>query len=590
MSGQNWEVVGGGDKGGILIREGEGLASAQTKDRLSTGAIVQELELKGERLYYLLLQGTGPVIGWASIKLKDKDLLVKTDKAPKDVWGLSDEELMAKFGDETAAESGPVRPLPPFKKVELPAIEYGQMKEVSAQNAPGDYYGIPFPHTKDQILQWGSKWLTKAFVRCGVMAPDNEVTELSMVDVTASTSGGAGLKYLLKVKYKHDKPYLQTDLFVKLPHEPKGSDRYYVSVMWGHDRPETIFNIWQSPYVPFKVPKLYFCDICAKTTNYILITEQVKFAEKGTTEYKPGDIEASYHKMADWEMCDGGPMYYLALCRNLGKMAAYHKTGKLHPDTADMFPMPDVYAEVPKGMPGQEKDAKRMELGKFDAFILFLTKTAVAAFPKEITDQKFLEGFKDQSAVAMDYMAEIHCFCSGAGTSCPHDYVGLTHNNLQVDNAIFYRTDANEVDAGMLDWGVLACGPLISAVQGGCISGAQVHIFIEYRDKFIQAFIDSYAEHGGPKLDLDRMRLMSTLLIVQSAIGCPRNTMAINKDIGPKGWANITSLRDERVRSKWNAWAHCWGANNNLLLYQHLDAYSVFQQWLKDQGLPSKKD
>ena len=26
-------------------------------------------------------------------------------------------------------------------------------------------------------------------------------------------------------------------------------------------------------------------------------------------------------------------------------------------------------------------------------------------------------------------------YCSGAGTKNPHDYVGLTHNNLQIDNA-----------------------------------------------------------------------------------------------------------------------------------------------------------
>jgi len=80
---QMWEVVGGADKGGILVREGKETASAQTKDRLSTGALIEEIELAGERLNYKLVSGTGPEVGWISIKLPGKDLAVKTDKKPR---------------------------------------------------------------------------------------------------------------------------------------------------------------------------------------------------------------------------------------------------------------------------------------------------------------------------------------------------------------------------------------------------------------------------------------------------------------------------------------------------------------------------
>merc|ERR1719210_630458 len=84
-----WEVVGGGDKGGILIREGEALTSAATPDRLSTGSIVEELELKGERLHFKLVEGTGtgPAEGWASLKISGKDLLIpKEDIEPPGEW------------------------------------------------------------------------------------------------------------------------------------------------------------------------------------------------------------------------------------------------------------------------------------------------------------------------------------------------------------------------------------------------------------------------------------------------------------------------------------------------------------------------
>jgi len=82
---QMWEVIGGADKGGILVREGEALSSAQTKERLSTGALIEEIELIGERLHYKLVEGsgTGPAEGWVGLKLPGKVLVQKTFRKPR---------------------------------------------------------------------------------------------------------------------------------------------------------------------------------------------------------------------------------------------------------------------------------------------------------------------------------------------------------------------------------------------------------------------------------------------------------------------------------------------------------------------------
>jgi len=77
---KKWEIVGGADKGGIIVRSGLETTSPQCEERLSTGAIVQELELNGDRLQYELLTGTGPATGWVSVKMKDKDLAVRRAK------------------------------------------------------------------------------------------------------------------------------------------------------------------------------------------------------------------------------------------------------------------------------------------------------------------------------------------------------------------------------------------------------------------------------------------------------------------------------------------------------------------------------
>mmetsp|Transcript_118958 Transcript_118958/g.337264 ORF Transcript_118958/g.337264 Transcript_118958/m.337264 type:complete len:647 (-) Transcript_118958:28-1968(-) len=85
---QMWEVVGGGSKGGIIVRTGRSLQSDQKPQLLSTGSIAQEIELLGERLHYQLRSGVGPQTGWVSTKVPGRDLVVRTDKAPGGVSPL----------------------------------------------------------------------------------------------------------------------------------------------------------------------------------------------------------------------------------------------------------------------------------------------------------------------------------------------------------------------------------------------------------------------------------------------------------------------------------------------------------------------
>lgn len=72
--------------------------------------------------------------------------------------------------------------------------------------------------------------------------------------------------------------------------------------------------------MPFRVPKFYFGDISASTTNFVLITESISWADKTKKEFVPGEIEPAYDKykvrvsqlsslsVEDWELPDGGPM------------------------------------------------------------------------------------------------------------------------------------------------------------------------------------------------------------------------------------------------------------------------------------------
>jgi len=489
--------------------------------------------------------------------------------------------------EEEAANKPPVRQSPSWRQVQQPNIQFTEIAERANKSMPGDYYGIEFPHDKDGILKRGPQWLTQAFHKTGVLPKDNAVTKI--LDAKEFVGGGAGLKCIIKVEYKIDRPYLHKELFIKLPHKPNGSDRFFVSCMWNHDRPETIFNIWLEPYIPYKVPKCYFADICAETTNFILITETIPWSPKGKKEFQPGDVEPAYDKYMDWELPDGGPMYYHACCKALGKIAAYHKAGKLHPQINDMFPMPaDVPPQIPKGIPGMAVPQRKEANAKIDSLVKFVSETAKAVFPAEITDKAWLETWKNQALHFLDYGIEVGCFMMGAGTPNPRDYVTLTHNNLQIDNAYFWHDDDNELQVGLLDWGVLSCAPLASAVQG-CISGAEFEVLVEHREDFLETLLSSYELYGGPGLDEDRFKQMSDLQMMQWATGIISNVTQVLKHTKPKEWADVKDWMDERLLGRFQTRTHCAQFKIALQLWRKLDLYPKFLKWLEQEGLPSKK-
>uniref|UniRef100_A0A7S2FSA5 Uncharacterized protein n=1 Tax=Alexandrium andersonii TaxID=327968 RepID=A0A7S2FSA5_9DINO len=595
---QLWEVVGGADKGGIIVREGKTTASATCEERLSTGAILEEIELEKERLHFKRLTGTGPPEGWISIKLPGRELASRIDGDAADYAGGGGgaADAGADAGDD---EEEPQRVYPPFKAVSVPQIEYMEIRDLAVKNEPGDYYGIKFPHSLAQLQdkEFGAAWLTKAFHKSGVLSKSNAVTKI--LEGKEFVGGGAGLKAIIKVEYKKDKPYLHKDLFIKLPHPPKGSDRYYVSCMWGHDRPETIFNIWLEKSVPFKVPKFYFADICASTTNFILITERINMrdhkvsipkltnakAHYEASDFKVGDFEPAYDKYLDWwQIRDQGREHYFLSCKALGKMAGYHKCGKLHPQVNDMFPMPGPAPPVPQGIPG---NVGNMEVGKVDQLVRFVTGAAAKVMPDEVKDAGFLEKWKGDVLNYMNYPNETGLYLSGGGAENPLDYVGLTHNNLQIDNAFFYHDDGG-LQVGLLDWGVLACGPLAGSVQG-CISGATVEVLLEKRDDFLRAFIDSYAENGGPTLDFERFKMMSNLNMMGWSSSVTSNVSQVLKHTKQKEWDSISEWTDEKLINRFQTRAHTTQFKYSLQIWKAWDLAEVFKQWTQQNGLPENK-
>lgn len=83
MAAAQWTIVGGADKGGLLVRDGAKLDAVKLEERLATGSIVEEVALEGDRLSYKLLSGSGPQSGWISVSMKGKELAVRSSQGSK---------------------------------------------------------------------------------------------------------------------------------------------------------------------------------------------------------------------------------------------------------------------------------------------------------------------------------------------------------------------------------------------------------------------------------------------------------------------------------------------------------------------------
>jgi hypothetical protein len=287
----------------------------------------------------------------------------------------------------------------------------------------------------------------------------------------------------------------------------------------------------------------------------------------------------------DWNLPAPGPQaYYMACLKALGRMAGMYKAKQLHPDIELMFPMVEPSPYMPMDCWGQDDDSFKIAAAKIDSMIKFVSNTAKKVYPKDITGLGYLTQFKEELLHVMDYQQEI-----GIYLSMDPDYVTLTHSNLQIDNAFFWRDNAGELNAGLLDWGVLGCASFSSAIYGGCISGASVDIIVNYLDEFIQVAIDSYAGNGGPRLDQEKMKKMVYFNMLQSAMGLPSNVTQVLKNTKAAEWADISDWMDPKLVGRFQTRVHCTSFKLILQLWKACGLYEKFRAWLTEMGLPESK-
>uniref|UniRef100_A0A7S0FN85 Uncharacterized protein n=1 Tax=Pyrodinium bahamense TaxID=73915 RepID=A0A7S0FN85_9DINO len=531
----HWEVVGGADKGGILVREGRGTDTKQLPERLSTGALVEELELVGDRLSYKLVTGSGPSKGWISIRIAGKVLARKLDA---DKEGEDQETEGEDLTVEQRCARELAKPGTPWHPIDMGVLQANHEKK-----AKGMIYGLEFPWTGQLLQEMGPKWLTKAFRAAATLPKGNSVTKIK--DIKEHIGGGNCAKIAFEVEYAEPSSSLHTKLFAKIPFPMVGktaSDRMASSVMQqGSDIMEINASRLLESRLPFPIPKYYYGDVSNETTNWIQITERIPFGEKvGDRQFDP-----AYDKMKDWELKGTAEEYYYLLIKVGAQMAGAYKAERLasFEELHKFWDSPEWRGPEMWGMGphntglGDSEFKSKIKMGAD-----FIAETAKAIFPAHCTTPDFIRTYKQVLATVNSYTAEISYWCNR-----DKDYIAWSHGNLNVDNVFFWRDAEKSLNVGVLDWGGARCDSMGWKLWWWLYC-CEYDYLNAHLDGMLECFIAEYQARGGPLLDKEELRMQFILSALSQGVGLLGAVPQIYRMCAKKHWPTIADRRDERIQ------------------------------------------
>jgi len=438
---------------------------------------------------------------------------------------------------------------------------------------------MPLPSILSDVTSeaFGVSWLTKAFHAAGTLSLDNSVVAIvSFVELELqgdNAQGGAGQKAIITVQYAEKRLELHERLFIKVPwaYDVNPKWRSILSSNYGDgDGRELSMYVLAEDLVPVRVPRLYFADLSRETSNYILIIECI--------EYGQGPILAKCGKYQDGRLKDAHEYYY-ALMKALARVAAADKQGAFG-EVINSFvsatarcPLPDNKA---RRLASQEWTAKMLgDLVEFQ-------QLAPNLFPSEISDPSFISELRSQLVQCSAY------FTAAANwVGADESYTALSHTNLQVDNAFFWRNEEGEgggLEAGLLDWYNTTRAPFASVFLG-CLSGAEPHVLEDHLYGLIKCFVFEYCKAGGPKISAEVLLLQFQLLSVHSLVG---SLSFIKSDVYAEGphrseWASVMSTDDPRVMGQWNVRCRTIAIIQQLGLWKRMGLGKVMLAWAAER-------
>lgn len=483
-------------------------------------------------------------------------------------------------------------------------IDNDLVLRMSEKRGKGMLYDLEFPWSAQELEKMGAAWLTKAFHAAGTLGKDNRVTKVTVDKKINVNHGNNGGKFLFTVEYaKSVGLNLHTKLFAKVPYPLKGdtqTDRLSSSV---NKQPMEFFEIntyrlFEAAF-PTHVPKYYYGDISNETSNFILIMEQVPYgdmaglevkATKGPpTKYKPrkpGEVEGPYTKCKDFQLAGPDRDYYMVIFTKFAMIAGQHKNGgfgsddllennlnKLFLDPADY----EAWGMSPDWSTGENP---RTLKPKVDTAMKFFSITAKALFPDYVTKPQFQGKFRRTILKVSAYQQEINYW-----KFQDRLYVALTHGNLNIDNAYFWRDASGDLDCGILDFGGFG-ETSVPERMWWCLNCAQFENIRQNLDGFILTYCEVYKKFTGAEVDPAKMRKMLLISAIQNCmfmITAIPNTL---RQCPAKEWVAIKDRHHPKIADnlggKSTLRTTLSALENQLRIIEELDGDKLLDDWIKE--------
>jgi hypothetical protein len=359
---------------------------------------------------------------------------------------------------------------------------------------PGDTIGLPIPARPEALRSAGTSFITDAFRASGVLAADNQVTQITRFD--ECPGGSTGRKVLLSVAYQKPAANLQTELFVKFSRDFDDAIRDRGKIQMELEVRFALLS--RIPGFPIAVPKCFFADYHQESGTGILITERIAFGS--------GQIERHYEKCLDREMPDS-LAHYQALIRALARLAGADKAGRLPYSVGTQFPFDPNKLTVSKS---RSYSAAQL-LRKVETYAEF-ARNYPQLLPQCITSSQFIAQLAEQAPRFGANELSIREFLR-------HNpqLIALCHWNAHVDNAWFWRNGRGELECGLLDWGHVSQMNVAMAL-GGCLTGAEPELLVTHLEPLLALFAAEFSNCGAPALDIAELKMHLLLYLGVSGL------------------------------------------------------------------------
>lgn len=412
----------------------------------------------------------------------------------------------------------------------------------------GDLLGHDFPVHLDALRTGGPEFLTRALRAAGSIESANRVEAITHLEPWSG--GSTGRKAVLSVTYAHPRPGLPEHLFVKFsrdlddPRRDRG--RWQMAS-------ETRFGLLSSiPDFPVAVPRCLFGEFHHESGSGVLVTERIAFGTDG--------IEPCHAKARDHEL-DDVRGHYEALVTAIGRLAGWHRAGRLPEETMAHFPGP-----APSAKPGRRATVTAQDIrDRIERYADFARRVP-HLLPGSIRSEAFIAELMDQAPRAVEHADAIRLVRRDTSDGL----FAFCHWNANIDNAWFWRDERGAIACGLMDWGNVGQVNLATALTS-CLTFAEADFVIEHLDHLLDVFVEAFERAGGGGLDVTALELHLALNAVAGGLRLPLDTVPLIEARVPD-LAAAEDRFDPRIADDEFARTQLHILTSSLLRWQALDA------------------